>query len=126
MIRPIVKDTFFLSQKAVPATKNDISIGQDLLDTLMANSHRCVGMAANMIGVNKAIIIVNMGFNNIVMFNPRVLNCSGEYETEDDITRQIVDVIEEMDDNEKKLCLDLVNQVHSYHCRIQKRDIHNA
>lgn len=83
MIRPIVKDTFFLSQKAAPATKNDISIGQDLLDTLMANSQRCVGMAANMIGVNKAIIIVNMGFNNIVMFNPRVLSCSGEYETEE-------------------------------------------
>lgn len=83
MIRPIVKDTFFLSQKAAPATKSDLFIGQDMIDTLIANKDRCVGMAANMIGVNKAIIIVNMGFNNIVMFNPRVLNCSCEYETEE-------------------------------------------
>lgn len=83
MIRPIVKDTFFLSQKAVPATKDDIPTGLDLIDTLVANKDRCVGMAANMIGVNKAIIIVNMGFNNIVMFNPRVLNRSGEYETQE-------------------------------------------
>lgn len=83
MIRPIVKDTFFLSQKAAPATKSDLFIGQDMIDTLIANKDRCVGMAANMIGVNKAIIIVNTGFNNIVMFNPRVLNCSGEYETEE-------------------------------------------
>ena len=51
-----------------------------------------------------------------------------EYEDEsgDDITRQIVDVIEEMDDDEKKLCLDLVNRVYSYHCKIQKKDIHNV
>ena len=83
MIRPIVKDTFFLSQKAAPATKSDLFIGQDMIDTLIANKDRCVGMAANMIGVNKAIIIVNMGFKNIVMFNPKVLNCSGEYETEE-------------------------------------------
>ncbi|MGN1406195.1 MAG: peptide deformylase [Erysipelotrichaceae bacterium] len=83
MIRTIVKDTFFLSQKAVPATKDDIPTGLDLIDTLVANKDRCVGMAANMIGVNKAIIIVNMGFNNIVMFNPRVLNRSGEYETQE-------------------------------------------
>lgn len=83
MIRPIVKDIFFLSQKAVPATKSDISLGQDLLDTLKANSNRCVGMAANMIGVNKAVIVVNMGFNSVVMFNPKLLSCSGKYETEE-------------------------------------------
>ena len=79
MIRQIVKDIFSLSQKAVPATKSDISIGLDLIDTLNANRDRCVGMAANMIGVNRAAIIVNMGFNNIVMFNPKLLSCSGEY-----------------------------------------------
>ena len=83
MIRQIVKDTFSLSQKAVPATKSDISIGLDLIDTLNAYRDRCVGMAANMIGVNRAAIIVNMGFNNIVMFNPKLLSCSGEYETEE-------------------------------------------
>ena len=61
----------------------NISIGLDLIDTLNANRDRCVGMAANMIGVNRAAIIVNMGFNNIVMFNPKLLSCSGEYETEE-------------------------------------------
>ena len=51
MIKPIIKDVFFLGQKAEPATKQDLSVGQDLQDTLAANQDRCVGMAANMIGV---------------------------------------------------------------------------
>jgi len=70
MVRPIMRDIFFLRQKAQPATKEDKQIVQDLLDTLKANEAGCVGMAANMIGVNKRIIAVNMGFINVAMLNP--------------------------------------------------------
>jgi len=69
MIKPIVRDVFFLNQNSEPATKNDLSTGQDLIDTLQANKDRCAGMAANMIGVRKRIIIVNMGHVNVVMYN---------------------------------------------------------
>lgn len=69
MVKPIMKDVLFLAQKSVPATKADISVGRDLQDTLNANRDRCVGMAANMIGIKKNVIIVNQGFFDIVMFN---------------------------------------------------------
>ena len=83
MIKPIMKDVLFLGQKSVPATKNDIPVAQDLQDTLTANRDSCVGMAANMIGVKKRIIIVNMGMFNIVMFNPVIIKKEGPYETEE-------------------------------------------
>ena len=83
MIKPIVKDVFFLSQKSDPATKQDLSVGQDLQDTLAANQERCVGMAANMIGELKRIIIVNIGFMNLVMYNPVLLKKDTPYETEE-------------------------------------------
>ena len=83
MIKPIVKDVFFLGQKSDPATKQDLAIGQDLQDTLTANQERCVGMAANMIGVRKRIIIVNIGFMNLVMYNPVLLKKDTPYETEE-------------------------------------------
>ena len=83
MVRTIVKDIFFLGQKSEPATKSDISVGKDLQDTLEVNRAGCVGMAANMIGVNKAIIAVNMGFMNVAMFNPKIVKRSGKYETEE-------------------------------------------
>ena len=83
MIKPIVKDIFFLGQKSEPATKQDLSVGQDLQDTLSANQERCVGMAANMIGVRKRIIIVNIGFMNLVMYNPVILKKDTPYETEE-------------------------------------------
>ena len=83
MIKPIVKDVFFLGQKSEPATKQDLSVGQDLQDTLAANQDRCVGMAANMIGVRKRIIIVNIGFMNLVMYNPVLLKKDTPYETEE-------------------------------------------
>lgn len=66
-----------------PATKDDLQVGRDLQDTLNANRDRCVGMAANMIGVKKNIIIVNMGVIDIVMFNPVLIWKSGLYETEE-------------------------------------------
>ena len=83
MIRPIVKDIFFLGQKSEDATKQDLSVGQDLQDTLVANRDRCVGMAANMIGVKKKIIIVNIGFMNVVMYNPVIVRKDTPYETEE-------------------------------------------
>lgn len=83
MIKPIVRDIFFLGQKAEWAVKEDIDVGRDLLDTLQANRDRCVGMAANMIGVRKAVIVVHMGAADIVMFNPVVLKKEGPYEAEE-------------------------------------------
>ena len=83
MIKPIVKDIFFLGQKSEPAAKQDLPVGQDLQDTLTANRDRCVGMAANMIGVKKRIIIVNIGLMNLVMYNPVLLRKDTPYETEE-------------------------------------------
>ena len=83
MIKSIVKDVFFLGQKSEPATKQDISVGQDLMDTLRANQDHCVGMAANMIGVKKKIIIVNIGIMNVVMYNPVIVKKDTPYETEE-------------------------------------------
>lgn len=83
MIKPIVKDIFFLRRKAETATREDIQIGIDLQDTLRANKEACVGMAANMIGVNKCVIIVNMGFVDVVMFNPVLTKKDSLYETEE-------------------------------------------
>ena len=83
MIRPIVKDVFFLGQKSEPATRQDLSVGQDLMDTLQENRERCVGMAGNMIGVRKRIIIVNMGIMNVVMYNPVIVKKDTPYETEE-------------------------------------------
>ena len=83
MIRPICKDTIILSKKSVPATKADMSVVEDLLDTLKANADRCVGMAANMIGVNKRIITFSIGTINIPMINPVIVKRVDPYETEE-------------------------------------------
>ena len=83
MVQRIVKDVFFLSQKSEPATKKDFSVGQDLQESLRANQDRCVGMAANMIGIRKRVIIVNMGFMNVVMYNPVIVHKDTPYETEE-------------------------------------------
>ena len=83
MVKQIVRDIFFLGQPSTPATRADIQVGKDLQDTLQANREHCVGMAANMIGVKKNIIIVNMGFIDVVMFNPVITSQNGLYETEE-------------------------------------------
>ena len=83
MVKQIVRDVFFLGQPSEAATKADIQVGKDLQDTLQANRERCVGMAANMIGVKKSIIIVNMGFIDVVMFNPVIVSKHDMYETEE-------------------------------------------
>ncbi len=83
MIKPICKDVLFLRKKAEKATEEDMQVVQDLLDTLKANAEGCVGMAANMIGVNKSIIAVTMGFVNVAMINPVIVKKTGPYETEE-------------------------------------------
>ena len=83
MVRPIMKDRFFLSQESKPATPEDVSVAQDLLDTLAAHRDGCVGMAANMIGVSKRIIVFTHDGSDMVMFNPEIVKQSGPYETEE-------------------------------------------
>ena len=83
MIKSVVKDPIFLAQKSKPATLADLSVAQDLRDTLEANREGCVGMAANMIGVSKRIIVFEDGGTAIVMFNPEIIKCSGKYEAEE-------------------------------------------
>jgi len=83
MIRPIVRDPIFLGRKSNPATKEDIPVAEDLLDTLQANAARCVGMAANMIGVSKRIIAFDYEGSYMVMYNPEVIRCADPYEAEE-------------------------------------------
>lgn len=83
MVKEIVKDVMFLSQKAEKATEKDKYMANDLLDTLKANKDRCVGLAANMIGYNKSIICVSGGFYDFVMINPVITKKRGEYQTEE-------------------------------------------
>ncbi len=80
MVKPVMKDVLFLGQKSAPATPDDISVADDLTDTLKAHSAECVGMAANMIGVRKRIIVVDLGGMTLEMFNPRIISRSVPYE----------------------------------------------
>lgn len=83
MIRDICKDESFLAQKAQPATPDDLSIAVDLLETLEHHKDGCVGMAANMIGVNKRIIAFDNQGEYMVMFNPEIIRKSQPYQTEE-------------------------------------------
>ena len=83
MVREICKDEAFLAQKAEIATAADISVADDLLETLTAYKDGCVGMAANMIGVNKRIIAFDNGGAYMVMFNPHIIKQSQPYQTEE-------------------------------------------
>lgn len=76
MVREIVHDPMFLQRKSEDATQADLQTAQDLLDTLRANFDRCVGMAANMIGVAKRIIAINDNGKYLVMFNPEIISKS--------------------------------------------------
>ena len=83
MIKPIMKDVLFLGQKSEPATKDDINVVNDLMDTLRANLDGCVGMAANMIGVKKRIIVFAAGTLIVPMINPVITKQKNSYETEE-------------------------------------------
>ena len=83
MERPVMKDPIFLAQKSLPAGKEDLPAAQDLLDTLAAHRDGCVGMAANMIGVLRRIIVFDDHGKDTVMLNPEIVRSSGVYETEE-------------------------------------------
>lgn len=83
MIRPIVTSPLMLRMPSTDATPDDAQIGQDLLDTLAAHTGECVGMAANMIGQRKRIIVVQDGSRPLLMYNPTILERSNEYQTEE-------------------------------------------
>lgn len=83
MIRPIMKDPIFLARKSAPAAPEDLSVAQDLLDTLAAHRDGCVGMAANMIGVSKRIIAFDNEGAYMVMFNPEIVKFSSPFEAEE-------------------------------------------
>lgn len=83
MICKIFKDKAFLAQKAAPATVDDLGVAQNLLDTLIAHKDSCVGMAANMIGINKRIIAFDNEGEYMIMFNPVIVKQSGPYEAEE-------------------------------------------
>jgi len=83
MVREVVHDPIFLGGKSEPATKDDLPVAQDLLDTLIANKADCVGMAANMIGVRKRIIVFDCDGSYMTMFNPEILKASEQYDTQE-------------------------------------------
>lgn len=81
MIKKIMHDPMFLAMKSEPATAKDLQTAEDLLDTLAANKETCVGMAANMIGVLKRIIVFDNDGSYTVMFNPEIIKCEKPYNT---------------------------------------------
>ena len=83
MERPMIHDPIFLAQPSADATMEDIPTADDLMDTLRANADRCVGMAANMIGISKRIIVFADGQEYREMFNPEILKKTGPFETEE-------------------------------------------
>lgn len=83
MVRNIMKNPLFLMQPSTDAVASDRGVADDLRDTLVAYSDECVGMAANMIGVTKRIIVVNDNGKLLEMFNPEIIGKSGEYQTEE-------------------------------------------
>ena len=83
MICEIVKDESFLRQPSAEATPADRQVAQDLRDTLTANAERCVGLAANMIGVQKRVIVVEDGGAHLVLFNPEIIKASEPFQTEE-------------------------------------------
>ena len=83
MVREVVHDPILLAGKSEAATMEDLQVALDLLDTLIANKEACVGMAANMIGVRKRIIVFDNEGSYMTMFNPEILKTSGQYEAEE-------------------------------------------
>ena len=83
MVHDIMRDERFLAQKAEPATAADLDVAADLLETLVAHKEGCVGMAANMIGINKRIIAFDNDGTYMVMFNPEIIKKSDPYEAEE-------------------------------------------
>ena len=89
MVKELMHDPIFLARKAEPATRAELQTATDLLDTLAFHRETCVGMAANMIGICKRIIAFDNGGSYMVMFNPRIVKATGEYETEESCLSQL-------------------------------------
>lgn len=83
MIREVIHDPILLARKSELATVEDLPVAQDLLDTLATNKDACVGMAANMIGAHKRIIVFDNEGTYMTMFNPEIIKTSGPYDTEE-------------------------------------------
>ena len=83
MVRPIIKSERFLAKKSLPATPADMHIGGDLMDTFRAHKEECVGLAANMIGWLKRVIVIDASFAPLLMYNPVITKKEGPYETEE-------------------------------------------
>ena len=83
MVKELIHDPILLARKSEPATQADLPVARDLLDTLQAHQQTCVGMAANMIGVTKRIIVFDDGSGPVAMLNPELLRAEGPYETEE-------------------------------------------
>ncbi|APX71946.1 peptide deformylase [Companilactobacillus allii] len=113
MIQNINHDTTLLSQKLTPATKSDTQVIQDLLDTLEAHKDNCVGMAANMIGVNKRILVFRIGMMSMPMINPVITKKSGQYTTNEGCLSLIGERSTERFQNIEVRFLDKNFQVHT-------------
>ena len=83
MVKELMHDPIFLSMRSEPATPEDLQVAEDLLETLTAHKEKCVGMAANMIGVCKRIIVVDNEGTYLTMFNPEIIKKSGRYDAEE-------------------------------------------
>ena len=83
MVKELIHDPILLAKKSTPATTEDLQAAQDLLDTLSAHKDSCVGMAANMIGIHKRIIVFDDNNAYTTMLNPEIIKCSEPYETEE-------------------------------------------
>lgn len=83
MIKEIIHNPLQLSQPSQEASRADLPIATDLLETLATHRDHCVGMAAHMIGQQKRIIAVTMGMTNIAMVNPEIISHSGPYQTKE-------------------------------------------
>lgn len=83
MVKELIHDPILLAQKSTPATADDLQTAQDLLDTLTAHKGNCVGMAANMIGIHKRIIVFDDNGTYVTMLNPELIKYSEPYETEE-------------------------------------------
>ena len=83
MVKEVIHDPILLEARSEPATKEDLQTARNLLDTLRANKDACVGMAANMIGIRKRIIVFDNGGTYMTMLNPEILKASGQYDTEE-------------------------------------------
>lgn len=80
MVKEVIHDPILLGAKSEPATKEDLQVAQDLLDTLITNKDACVGMAANMIGIRKRIVVFDNEGTYMTMFNPEIIKASGPYD----------------------------------------------